>query len=63
MWRVLQEGGVGGHWVGHSRRWVGLMGGVRILTSMWHQLISCGGTNYDIMSHTILDMWEGGQIK
>ena len=53
----------GGHWVGHSRRLVGLMGGVRILMRMWHQLISCGGTDYDIMSDTILDMWVGGQIK
>ena len=28
----------GGHWVGHSRRLAGLMGGVGILMRMWHQL-------------------------
>ena len=42
--------------MGHNRWLVWLMGGVRVLTRMWHQLISCGGTDYDIMSHTILDM-------
>ena len=56
MWRVLWEVSWGRHWMGQSRTWVRLVGGVRIVTRMCHRFISWGGPDYDIMSDTILDM-------
>ena len=53
--------GWGGHWVGHSHRWVGLMGRVRIRGCGISSSVVEGQTT--ISCHTILDMWEGGQIK